>query len=95
MNSLGKQWLKPWGFPNFGPSCTGPMKCCSTIAQLRWWVESFLTNNFAVATPMSMPLIIVGSMFHETQEVSRFGAGVLHQKLPPTVLYTVLALELP
>ena len=21
MDSLGKHWLKHWGFPNFGPSC--------------------------------------------------------------------------
>ena len=28
------------------------LKGCSTIAELRWWVEPFLTNNFAIATPM-------------------------------------------
>ena len=30
----------------------GPIKGCSTNAELRWWVEPFLTNNFTVATPM-------------------------------------------
>ena len=37
----------------------GPIKGCSTIAELRWWVEPFLTNNFAVATPMLPTLLVL------------------------------------
>ena len=29
-----------------------PIKDCSTIAELRWWVEPFLIKKFAVAAPM-------------------------------------------
>ena len=37
----------------------GPIKCCSMIAELRWcwWVKPFLTNNFAVATPMNVCIV--------------------------------------
>ena len=53
MNSLENSGLSPGDFLILALAA-GPMKC-STIAELRWWVESFLTNNFAVATPMNVP----------------------------------------
>ena len=43
--------LNPGDFLILAPAA-GPNQCYSTIAELRWWVEPFLTNNFAVAIPM-------------------------------------------
>ena len=49
--ALENNGLDPGDFLILAPAA-GPIKCCSTIAELMWWVEPFLTNNFAVATPM-------------------------------------------
>ena len=56
MDSLGKQWPKPRYFLILALAA-GPIKCCSTLAELRWWVEPFLTNIFAVATPMPCTIL--------------------------------------
>ena len=50
---LENSGLIPMDFLILAPAA-GPIKCCSTIAELRWLVKPFLTNNFAVATPMPL-----------------------------------------
>ena len=51
MDGLGKQCLNPGDFLILALA-VGPIKCCSAIVELRWWLEPFFTYDFAVATPM-------------------------------------------
>ena len=61
-------------------------------------MKQMTANRLAALTRVHSPLINVRSFsvcVEKRQEFSGFGAGALHQKLPLTILYILLALGLP
>ena len=55
MEDLGTQWPNPWDFLIF-PYLRGPSDVVGRL--LCSGVEPFLTNNFVVATPMEVVVLV-------------------------------------